>query len=232
MSLNKGQLEIITAIKSMDTKMSKRLDNLEQQNKVIIERIEHLTEEYTKLSTEQKNIRKELSNQQVDLEVLKQKSISTDIIICGVPDNQLNTVKAVTSALKQYKLEINENDYHKMYRLKNNKNTSGHTPICVELNNRNIKALILSKKRKYGPILLENTGDTASTSEHKKIIIKHRMTPYFSDLLNETFKFKEKNKYKFAWFQENVILLKKEESSKPISILSSADLKKLENNTE
>lgn len=227
MSLNQGQLEIIAAIKSMDTKMNERLDNLEQQNKVIIERIEHLTEEYKQLSTEQKNIRKELSNQQIELEILKQKNISTDIIIFGIPDNQLNTVEAVTSALKQYKIEINVTDYHKMYRLKNNKNTSKHTPICVELNSRTIKTLILSRKRKYGPIL--HTVDTASTENIKKIIIKHRMTPYFSDLLNETFKFKEKNKYKFAWFQENVILLTKEESSKPICILSSGDLKALEN---
>lgn len=226
MGLEGGHLEIMAAIKALDDKLNIRIDKIENQNAIVIESIETLTKQYKALESEQKKIKSDLSDIQIELEVLKQKNIQTDIVILGVPDDQHNTVNAVTNVLKQYKLSLADTDYHRIFRLKSKNNNSGVTPICVELNSRTFKAAIFAQKRKYGPVILDSSG-SSSTKEVKKIVIKHRMTPYFSNLLKDTYKFKESNNYKFAWFQEKEILLKKEESSRPIRIQRSADLQNL-----
>lgn len=229
MGLEGGHLEIMAAIKALDDKLNIRIDKIENQNQIVIENIENLTKQYKVLESEQKKIRNDLSNIQLELEVVKQQNIQTDIVIIGVPDNQDNTISAVTNVLKQYKITLTDTDYHRIYRLKNRNNNSGYTPICVELNSRTFKAAIFAQKRKYGPILLANSVATgsSSTNESKKIIVKHRMTPYFTNLLKEVYKYKDTHNYKFAWFQEKEILLKKEESSKLIRIQCSADLQSL-----
>lgn len=205
------------------------MDKIEGQNQVVINNIENLTKQYNELACEQKKLRTDCSNIQLDLEVVKQRSISTNIVILGVPDDQKNVVVAVANVFKQYRISIAETDYHRIYRLKSINNNSGYTPICVELYSRTFKAAVWLQKQKYGPIVLGASGATeASTSSPlKKIVLKHRMTPYFSDLFKETYKFKESHHYKFAWFQETVILLKKDDSSKPIRIQCAADLQRL-----
>lgn len=229
MGLEGGQLQIMEAIKALDEKLNFRIDKIENQNQIVIESIDSLTKQYKVLETVQKKIRSDLSNLQTELEVVKQQNIQTDIVILGVPDDQENTVSAVTNVLKQYKLTLTDTDYHRIYRLKSRNNNSGFTPICVELNSRTFKEAIFAQKRKYGPVILGSSGSagSSSTNDVKKIVVKHRMTPYFTNLLKEAYKFKDTHNYKFVWFQEKEILLKKEESSKLIRIQCSADLQKL-----
>lgn len=170
-------------------------------------------------------VREDLSYVQIEMKILKQKAIGNDVVFTGVPDSDnINILDVVSSVLKQYDVKIAEVDYHKIYRLKNKNNTSKYTPICVELYSRTLKGVIMSKRKKLGPVLLNQLDSKIATEDVRKVFVKLRLTHYFSQLLKDAYQFKDKYKYKFVWFQDSEILLKKEETAKPLRIVSRKDL--------
>lgn len=216
---------IMEAIKSMDEKLNLRINNLEQQNNIIIEKFESLNKNFEELSNEQMNLRKDLTSVEITMEILKQKAIGCDVVFTGVPDSEnLNTLNTVKCILNKYDVKLIEVDYHKLYRLKSRGNTSKYTPICLELNSKTLKGVIMAQRKKLGPVLLSQLDSKISKEDVRKIFVKHRLTPYFSTLLKEAYQFKDKYRYKFAWFQDSEILLKKDETSKPLRVVSSQDL--------
>lgn len=72
--------------------------------------------------------------------------------------------------------------------------------------------------------MLNQLYSKISKDDVRKVFVKHRLTRYFSTLLKEAYHFKDKYRYKFAWFQDGEILLKKDETSKPLRVVSSQDL--------
>lgn len=217
--------ELLNAIKSMDEKINLRIDNLEHQNNIIIENFTSLNNKFEELSNEQIKLRKDLTSVEIAVEILKQRAIGNDVIFTGVPDAEnLSTLDVVKSILKKYDIQLSEVDYHKIYRLGNKVNASKYTPICLELNSRTLKGVIMSQRKKLGPVLLNQLDSKVSSADVRKVLIKHRLTHYFSGLLKEAYQFKDKYKYKFAWFSDSEILLKKIETSKPRRIVCSKDL--------
>lgn len=114
-----------------------------------------------------------------------------------------------------------------MYQLKSKHNKSGYTTICVELYSRTFKGFLLSQKKKLGPVMLNKILLDLPAEDMRKVFVKNRMTQYFSNLLKEAYSFKEKYKFQYVWFQDNEILMKKKESSRPQRVVSQVDLERL-----
>lgn len=220
--------QVLQAIKSMDEKLNLRMNNIEQQNNTIIEKFNTLSNQFEELSVKHNQLGQSLTSVQIEVEILKQKAIGSDIIISGIPySEEIKIVDIVDSVCKYYKLTIKEIDYNKIYQLKSKHNKSGYTTICVEFHSRTFKGLLLKQKKKLGPVMLNKINLDLPDDDMRKVIVKNRMTQYFSNLLKEAYAFKEKYKFQYVWFQDNEILMKKTESSRPQKIESKMDLNKL-----
>lgn len=220
--------QILQAIKSMDEKLNLRINNIEQQNNTIIENFKTLSHQFEELSVTQKHLGQSLSSVQIEVEILKQKAMGNDIIISGIPSKDgIKVFDVVDSVFKSYKMTLKEMDYHKIYQLKSKQNKSGYTIICVELYSRTFKGVLLTQKKKLGPVMLNKINTELPAEDMRKVIVKNRMTQYFSNLLKEAYSFKNKYKFEYVWFQDNEILMKKTESSRPQRIVSQFDLNKL-----
>lgn len=182
------------------------------------------------LSESQIKFREELTNVNLEVESWKQHRLSTEIIITGIPDKLLQKEILLPTINKVLKVnngkELNYWDYRSIFLLKKRSNTSGFTPICIQLCSAAHKNFIIKNQKKNGPVLLQQIDSTVTTADIRKVMIKDRITPYNSHILKETYAFKGKYNYKYAWFNETV-LLRKTDSSKILHILSKSDLEKL-----
>lgn len=226
-----GTKVIMDAIRKMDENINSRMDNLEKQNNAILTEFRLLQEDVNNLTKNQIKITEELYDMNLEMNTLKQNAFISDVIITGIPeikDEKLFDV--VNKVLQEYKLVLRNTDYNSIYRMKNKSSTSQFSPICIELYSRTLKGAILKQQKVFGPVLLHLLDKTLPKTDLRKIFFKDRLIRYNIELLKEARKFKADNKYKFVWYQNSDILLKKNETSHTIRIRSSADLVRLGNN--
>lgn len=214
--------ELMSAIQTMDEKLNKRMDNIDQ----IIGEFKNLKKDFHKLEKSQENQAKELSSVKLELNTIKQNLLDSDIIITGVPDtltgnSMLDTVNIV---LKELKVKVTEADVKSCFRMRNKNNKSGTSPICIEFHSKTLRAAIFDHQKRIGPILLSSVDKSVPIGDKRKIFVQKRLTPFYQDLLASARKFKVDNNWKFVWVQNTDVLLKETESSRIIRIQSKADL--------
>lgn len=216
--------ELMSAIRSMDDKLNKRMDNIEK----IIAEFKNVKEDVVKLKKKQEDQSQELNTITEGLHTIKQNLLDSDFIITGVPESEeISTIDTVNNILKNIKIKISENDVKSCYRMRN-KNNKSCPPICVELYSKTLRAAIFIQQKKQGPVLLSSIDKSVSDADTRKIYIQNRLTPFHLELMRDARKFKMDNNYKFVWFQNTDVLLKKSDSSRIIRIRSKADLLSLE----
>lgn len=219
--------ELMSAIRTMDDKLNKRMDNIEK----IIAEFKNIKENLVKLQKKQEDQSQELKTITEDLHTIKQNLLDSDFIITGVPElvsEEISTIDTVTNILKNIKIKISEGDVKSCFRMRNKNNKSECPPICVELFSKTLRAAIFIQQKKQGPVLLSSIDKSVNDADTRKIYIQSRLTPFHLELLRDSRKFKTDNNYKFVWFQNTDVLLKKSDSSRIIRIRSKADLLALE----
>lgn len=219
------------AITSMDMRLTGSINEIKQQNNTLISEFNKIKVQINVLSEKQVQIRDDLTTVNVEVELLKQQCISTEIIITGIPDKFLqkeDLIKTVNKVVKLIDCKELKNywDYRSIFLLRKRSNASGFTPICIQLCSSAHKNLLIKNQKEKGPILLQQIDSTVPSSDNRRIVIKDRITPYNSDLLKETYAFKSKHNYKYVWFKD-CVLLRKTDSSRIIHIFSKKDLGKL-----
>lgn len=225
-----GTKEIMAAIRKMDENINARIDTLEKQNNSILAEFRMLKENVQTLTENQKKICDDLFDMSLEMNTLKQKSMNCDVIITGIPEIKNEKLfDIVNEVLHGYKLVLRSIDYNSIYRMKSKSNTIKFSPICIELYSRSLKGAIIKQQKELGPVLLQMIDKSLPKSDLRKIFFKDRLIKYNMELLREARKFKEDNGYKFVWFQNSDILLKKNETSQCVKIRSSADLVRLGN---
>lgn len=100
--------ELMSAIKSMDDKINKRMDNIE----TIIAEFKNMKEDIVKLSKKQENQSHELITISNELHTIKQNMLDNEFIITGLPESisESSTLHTVNNVLKYYKIKLTEND--------------------------------------------------------------------------------------------------------------------------
>lgn len=222
--------KVMDAIKSMDQRLTGSVNEIKTQNNTIISEFTELKNQFNKISKKQTEIVDDLTEVHIQIEQLKQQQIAAEIVINGIPENFLgkntlvDTINAVLAKIGCSKL--NAWDYRSIFLMKKKTNTSGFTPVCVQLTSLAHKNLIFTKIKAKGPILLQQLDSSVPEADTRKILIKDRLTPFNSNLLKEAYIFKTKYNYKYVWFKDTV-LIKKVDSSKIVQILCKKDLLKL-----
>lgn len=219
--------QVMDAINGLDNKMNIRFNQMEER---VINEVQKLKLKITEISEEQGKQRKVITDVQIEVEILKQKALNCDFVVLGIPnlkpqDNLLSIVNRVLAITGCNSLR--ETDVKSIFLMRSGTSKSKFSPICLQLYSATFKGAILSQQKKYGPVPLQKIDNTVLESDTNKIIFKPRMTQFHSHLLKETFKFKNQFKYCYCWFQDDTVLLKQTESSKPIRISCFKDLENL-----
>lgn len=223
-----GNGEILAAIEALDLKLNKRIDSIEEQNNVILREFKSLKKDFVDLSKQHKKLSEEFAIVKLELNKLNQKSLESDVIFTGIPDNPKEVLlDTVNGAIKHLNLKLKPSDVSSVYRMKNKKNQTGFSPICLELFSRTVSGLIFQEQKRQGPALLSTLVNDLPANDLRKIYIKHRLSRYNLHLMSEARKFQVERNFKFLWFQNTDILLKESESSRIIQIRSEEDLQKL-----
>lgn len=225
--------QLMSAITSLDNKICTRIDKIEEQNNQIISDIKNLQANFKNLSESHEKLKVDLDQVNIEINYLKQSILSSDVVITGVPYHQGEALGDIVKVIcKQYKVDLSSTDYKSLYRLRSRNSTSPHSPICIELYSKTLRGAIMKQQKRLGPVLLHMIDSTLLKTDKQKIYFKERLTPYNNALLIETKKFCIENQFKYVWFQNCDILVKKTESSKPTKIVVKADLLKLKNNAD
>lgn len=226
-----GTEMIMGAIKKMDININARIDTLEKQNDSILTEFRTLKEEFNSLSKNQQTIIEELADMNLEIIKLKQDAVNSDVIITGIPEvKDEKLLDVVNKVLQEYKMVLRDTDINSIYRMKSKSDALNFSPICIELYSRKFKGVLNKQQKVLGPVLLNLIDKSLPKTDLRKIYFKDRLTKYNMELLKETRKFKADNNYKYVWFQNSDILLRKAEKSPCIKICSSADLIRLGNN--
>lgn len=222
--------KVMDAIKSMDQRLTGAVNEIKNQNDTIISEFSEIKKKFNDISVSQSKILVDITEVQVQVEQLKQQQIASEIVINGIPDRLLGknilveTINKVLSIIDCSPLKYW--DYRSIFLMKSKNNTSGFTPVCLQLCSLAHKNLITKNQKEKGNVLLHQLDSSVPQSDTRKIIIKERLTPYNSNLLKEAHIFKAKYNYKYAWFKDTV-LIKKSESSRILQIFGKKDLLKL-----
>lgn len=177
----------------------------------------------TDLQQENQYLNSEVSRISFGLNSTTQDKLSNNLIITGVPfaksENLSDLVIATGSILK---IKITTTDF-KVKRIfsKANKSVSN---LLVEFVDIGVKKKLINNRKEFG---LSSTQLGFATSN--EIYFFNQLTAYNLELLAEARNLKNKFKFKFIWFQNNQVLLRKSEKAKIYSIRSKQDLVNIQN---
>lgn len=187
-----------------------------QENNELKIQLKHICEKQNQLcSTIQK-----LSQ---EVQFLKQEKIENNLVIQGIPFNSgENLEQLIISIAAHFKLAINPTDFS-VNRFIKAKDPA--TSILVKFINGIHKENLL-KANKNSRLFLHQFG--LSNDLQKEIYMRHHLTSFNTQLITKARLLKSQNKIKFAWFQNNNVLIRETQQSKITKILSENDLVKYE----
>lgn len=222
--------QIIDAITAMDERLTESINDIKVQNITLINEFSSIKCKFDEISTNQNKIKEDLTAVAVQVEKLKQQSLSAEIVINGIPDKFLRKEIFTQTINKIFDMidctQINYWDYRSIFLMRKKSNATGFTPVCVQLCSSAQKNLLMKNQKLKGPILLQQLDTTLPSSDLRRIIIKDKMTQYNSDLMKESYIFKDKYNYKYLWFKD-CVHIRKSDSSKITRIYASTDLNRL-----
>lgn len=204
--------QVIDVITAMDQKLTASINEIKEQNNAILNEFNVIKTEFNIMGENQIKMKGDLTAVNIQIETLKQHSLSSEIVINGIPDKLLEKEILIQTINKIFNLidckEVNYWDYRSVFLMKKKSNSSGFTPVCLQLCSTAHKNLLIKNQKLKGPVLLQQVDTTLSDSDIRKIVIKDRLTPYFSELMKEAFMFKAKFNYKYVWFKDTVLIKK------------------------
>lgn len=163
--------------------------------------------------------------QELNYEVnsLRQITMEGHLLICNVirtTDEKLEDV--FRNILAQLNVECRPEDVQGMARLSSS-NRGGLQPILVRFSNNCIKERIM-KAARDNPITCESIG----LGVKQRIYFNHRLTNANRFLFNEARKLKRTKNFKFVWYSNGDIFLRKDETTRAIRVSDVSVLSSIE----
>lgn len=206
------------------------INTIQNEQKSIIKQIKELSDsqqflsdKYDELSNQIKIIPKlesQLEVREEEIEDLKIRLVQSEqysrrhhLEIGNIPNRQNENVEEIIiEVASKMKLPLEKKDIAADHRLR--AGADKIPSIIVEFENRKVRDEFFRKRK-----LLKDAKE--------RIYVNESLCPYFKNLLRATKNECKLKGYKFNWFRNNKIFVKRDESSTPISIVNYTDLKKL-----
>lgn len=165
---------------------------------------------------------------QLEIQSMKVKQLdnSNGMVITNLPkiENVNKLKKTIMEIGKQIGYDLQQSE---IVNIQQNRNEKCDTyPIIVKMTNNEFKIKCMQYRRNKNKINIKEIDETFESTD-KNVNFHHLLEKDFGELLNMVKEVAKKKKYKFVWFRDATILIRKEEKAKVIAINSKADLSKV-----
>lgn len=193
-------------------------DELKKENSALKKTVHSLVVKNNKLETE-------VSMLTTGLNSLIQDKLAKNLIITGIPVTEgEDLIKLMITIGLLLKVDISDAKF-RVRRLFSKKGGK-YVNLLVEFDDIQLKTELL-KQRKQLPLLVSQLGLLSETE--KQIFFFHHLTSTYLNLLSEARKLKDSHKLRYIWYQNNQVLIKRENCSKIFAVKSLMDLHGLQN---
>jgi hypothetical protein len=156
-----------------------------------------------------------------EINVIKQQQLENSILVSGIPlKNDTDTLEVLTKINSVIKSTANLNNIY-IEKKEILLNQQKHFILRVDFHHHNNKRLFMDSFRSHGPLFLHQI---LQHGKNDRIFIHDELTPFYNKLSYECRKLKKEFGYKFCWFKNGKVLLRKAENSKIYSFRSFLDL--------
>lgn len=156
-----------------------------------------------------------------EVNVLKQDKMEADLVFSGIPLlKEEDAAKIVIAVCKILNIDV-KGSICNAFRL-----PGKYHPIIATFNSQHLKQRIYNAKRQHGEIIGNDLGITSGSNAGKKIIISLNIISEYYHLLQEARKLRQ-HEYKFIWYKNHAVHVRKDEQSKIHKISSIDDINKL-----
>lgn len=196
-------------------------DELKKENSALKKTVTNLVVKNNKLETE-------VSLLKTGLNTLLQDKLANNLIISGVPvtENE-NLSKLVVEIGSELKVDISGSKFN--VRRLFTKTPNKYANLLVEFEDIKYKTELL-KQKKHHPLLVSQLG--FKTETERQIFFFHQLTASYLNVLSEARKLKESHHFRYIWYQNNQVLIKKENNQKVYAVKSLNDLTNLAKSIE
>ena len=195
-----------------------KLLEMEKRYNDLFVKYEQQVQVNNELRNEVRDLKKQL-NREVNRS--EQQNLKNNVIINGIPNKTSEDPKEIVrkmASTMQVKLNMDNVTAYRFGR----RNGTRSAPIKVIFSMEQDKACFMQAK-KTKAITVPDLG----FSETGDIFINHDMTRENQNLYKEARQFKKDNAYKYVWFKDGKVFLRKDEKSKVLLIEDQEDLKNL-----
>lgn len=200
--------------------MSKQFDGFGTQLLDVLNSIKELKEENKSLRENNCKLYVDIRNLTKKVNLLEQKSIITNVEIIGVPEKtNENCVEVVEHIATELGVKLTVVNAFRMY----SKVTNKPRKIIAKLNSIENKQQLMdiAKKRKL------NTKNLDENWDFGNIFINNELSSFNRDLFFKARMFAKTNDFKFVWYKDFKIFIKKNENAKAHIVQDDLDLSKL-----
>lgn len=188
-------------------------EELKKDNCTLKRTVNDLLVKNSKLETKIFSLETGLNN------ILQDKLVK-NMIISGIPEEDgedLNKILRKVCSKLQVNIDDSKYKVRRLFTRKSNKNTN----LLVEFDNINIKTALFKQLKE---LTLSKSQIGFNSNSDSPIMFFHQLTSTFLNILGEARKLKESHHFKYVWYQNSQILIKRQNESKIYSIKSLKDL--------
>lgn len=186
-------------------------------------RIKELEKKNTTLANNNTHLETKVKSLEQRMQDMEQKQLSCTIEVAGIPfmDNE-NTTKLIQKVAEKMNL-----DNKTTRNIKRTGVRAGQGGLLlVEFSEAGERELWLSKARDANVLLSDIQPDVADDQAKVRIFVREALTHYNKQLLWKT-KQELREAYKYIWYKDGKVLVRKSDKSKIITVRSDDDIKNL-----
>lgn len=200
--------------------MSDKFDTFGSQIQDLVKSINTMREENRILKEQNNNLRNDLNFLQKRMNNLEQKALDNFVEIIGVPEiNNENCKKTVEKIATSLKLEIEVVNAFRVHSKLNTRPSKIVAELTMKQNKREM--IDLSRKTKL-------TGSNVDAEwKNNAIYVNDNLTQFNRNLFFKTKTFARESGYRYVWFKDTKLFIKKNDNSKAFLVDSELSLTKI-----
>lgn len=223
--LKQQKLHVQKLLESYDF-MSSNFDKLNDEIKKLREENKKLRSDVNKLQKNEANMNKRIGALESELIKSKQDSNSNHMVITNLPhfSKETNIKTVVAQIATQVAYELQPDEVIEAFQINNTK--KGTYPVIVKLKSNGFKSKCMQYRKQKQHIDLK-TIDAHLHNGGKNINFYHYIEKEYAALLNKAKSIAKEKGYKFVWFSESTVLVRRDEKSNIIKIKCDADIQSI-----
>lgn len=177
------------------------------------------------LTAKYQHLEKRVQVMELELESLRQQRNDSILLVTGIPVKLHENVKStITSVVSKLNIQLNEDTFYDVSRIEKHSSDENNypPPIIVKFSSSMYVSKIFKAKKELGQIFVKQLYE-GHDNDGDVINFRSFMTQYNCNLLNQAKTLKNSG-FKYVWFSDNVIKVRKDSNSKVYLIRSEADI--------